>query len=163
MSGDAFESPSVQRIVRVARRLGDLSNDVVFIGGSIAPLLQTNPPFDGPRPTKDADAVTASAKYTDLGRLHESLRVRKFRQDPGDTSHIHRWRSPDDDIFDLVPAGGHPGGSGQVWDRLALETSQNVTLADGTIFRHASAPAFLALKWAAYDDRVCRSVWKSRS
>jgi predicted nucleotidyltransferase len=148
-----LEWPSVQRIVRVARALGNLSNEVVFIGGAIAPLLQQNPPFDSPRPTKDADAVTASAKYADLEKLNVALRDLKFRHDLSETNHIHRWRSPDGDILDLVPAGQHPGGSGQLWDQLALETSQTVTLADGTTFRHASAPAFLALKWAAYDDR----------
>lgn len=153
MSNNPPEWPSVQRIHRVARALGDLSNDVVFIGGAIAPLLQTDPPFDSPRPTKDADALTASAKYSDLDRLHQALRDREFRHDTTDTNHIHRWRSPDDDILDLVPAGQHPGGSGQLCDQLALETSQTVTLADGTTFRHASAPAFLALKWAAYNDR----------
>ena len=123
--------PSVQRIARVAGALGDLLPEVVFIGGAIAPLLHAHSPFGQPRPTKDVDAVMAST----------------------DRQHVHRWRSPEGDLLDLIPAGNHPGGSGQIWDTIALETSEAVDLGVGSPVRYASAPCFLALKWAAYDDR----------
>ncbi|MCU0381989.1 MAG: hypothetical protein MUE58_12445, partial [Chitinophagaceae bacterium] len=57
------------------------------------------------------------------------------------------------DWLDLVPSWSHPGGSGQEWDRFALQSSVSADLGDGVMVRHASAPAFLALKWAAYGDR----------
>ena len=145
--------PAVQRIARIAGALGDLLPDVVFIGGAIAPLLHVDSPFGEPRPTKDTDAVVASTRYSDVEALHENLRRRGFRQGPTDRKHIHRWYSPQNDILDLVPAGSHPGGSGQIWDRIALETSEEVDLGLWRPVRHASAPCFLALKWAAYDDR----------
>jgi hypothetical protein len=125
----------------------------VFIGGAIAPLLHTDPPFEQPRPTKDADAVTASQSYRDVEELHNKLRARGFWQDTSETKHIHRWRSPDGDAFDLVPAGAHLGGSGQIWDAVAIKTRVSLTLDDGMVIYHASAPAFLAMKWAAHDDR----------
>lgn len=149
----ALASPSVQRLTRVALALGDLVADVVFIGGAIAPLLQVRPPFAEARPTRDVDGVVASARYADLARLGDALRQRGFRQDPGDTAHLHRWRSPVGDALDLVPAGSHPGGSGQVWDRFALDHPVSLDLGDGLTIRHAGAPAFLALKWAAFTDR----------
>ncbi len=146
--------PSIQRLKRVARALGSLAEDVVFVGGSITPLLQTEPPFDEARPTKDVDGVIASTAYSDLGPLHEALRERGFHQTPDDTgAHIHRWTSPEGDAFDLMPAGAHPGGSGQTWDRIALETRVSADLRDGVVISHASAAAFLALKWAAHNDR----------
>ena len=111
LSASPYHHPSVQRIVRVATALGDLARDVVFIGGSIAPLLHVDPLFPRPRPTRDVDAVTASRTYTDLGRFHERLRTRGFCQDPTGTHHVHRWVSPDHDLLDLVPAGAHLGGS----------------------------------------------------
>jgi hypothetical protein len=55
--------------------------------------------------------------------------------------------------MDLVPAGSHAGGSGQLWDRLALENYLDVDLGNSVRVRHADAPAFLALKWAAFADR----------
>jgi hypothetical protein len=154
-SKQALNHPSTQRIGRVVVALGPLANDVVFIGGAIAPLLQTDPPFAGSRPTKDVDGVVASSSYTDAGTLHETLRQLGFVQPPDQDRHIHRWKSPgqDGDLLDLVPAGEHPGGSGQLWDRIALESSIVTELDGGVSVRHASACAFMGLKWAAFDDR----------
>ena len=54
MDDRTWNDPSVQRIRRVVVALGaDLTDQVVFIGGSIAPLLHTSALFDAPRPTKD--------------------------------------------------------------------------------------------------------------
>ncbi|HEV8454106.1 MAG TPA: hypothetical protein VGQ24_04405 [Gemmatimonadales bacterium] len=148
-----LEHPAVRRIARIAAALGDMLSDVVFIGGAIAPLLHSDSPFGEPRPTKDTDAVVASTRYSDVEVLHERLRRRGFRHDPADREHMHRWLSPENDILDLVPAGSHPGGSGQIWDRIALETSAEVDLGIGGKVRYAGAPAFLALKFAAFADR----------
>lgn len=145
--------PAVQRMARVARALGHLSEELVFIGGAVAPLLQTRPPFARARPTRDVDATTASRSYRDMERLHQQLAAAGFRQDPSAPGHLHRWVSPAGDWLDLVPAGDHPGGSGQRWGRLAIETSEHTDLGEGIVIRHASAPGWLALKWAAYLDR----------
>lgn len=145
--------PSIQRLKRVARALEGLAEDVVFIGGSIAPLLQIEPLFDEVRPTRDVDGLVASTTYSDIERLNDVLHARGFGQTLGDTAHIHRWVSPDGDVLDLVPAGTHLGGSGQVWDRIALECSVAADLGDAVLVHHASAPAFLGLKWAAHIDR----------
>jgi hypothetical protein len=151
---DAWRAhPAVRRLARVATALGDFCHEVVFVGGAIAPLLQTDPPFGAPRPTRDVDAVVASRGYWELKTLHERLTSLGFRQDPSEAQHMHRWLTPDGDLLDLVPAGAHAGGSGQLWDQLALDTSVESELDEGVAVRHASGPAFLALKWAAHLDR----------
>ena len=40
-----------------------------------------------------------------------------------------------------------------MWDQIALDTSVESELDEGVTVRHASGPAFLALKWAAHLDR----------
>ena len=156
-----LEHPAVQRMARVAAALDGLLPEVVFIGGSIAPLLHTDSPFRGARPTKDTDGVVASSRYSEVGRLHERLRQLGFRQDPPSRDHIHRWLTPQGDFLDLVPAGQHPGGSGQIWDEIALETSEAIDLGVGSPVRYASAPSFFALKWAAYTDRGKKDPYRS--
>ena len=52
-----------------------------------------------------------------------------------------------------MPAGDHVGASGQEWDQVAIETAVELELEAGLVIRHASAAAFLALKWAAFADR----------
>lgn len=140
-------------LLRVARALGPLRDRVVFIGGAIAPLLQQQPPFAQARATSDVDAVLATTSYQRMHEIGVSLRQAGFREDPSGRRHMYRWISPDGIPFDLVPAGEHLGGSGSSWDTVAITTALTAELAPGLAIRHASAPAFLALKWAAHEDR----------
>jgi len=149
----APRGPAIDRVAAVAADLGDLATRVVFIGGAIAPLLQTDPPFPRARVTSDVDGVVASSTYAESERLHRELAERGFRQGVGDTKHVHRWIAPSEIPFDLVPAGEHLGGSGNPWDVIAIETAVEATIGGGITIRHVSAPAFLAQKWAAHDDR----------
>lgn len=145
--------PGLDRLVLVARALGDLRERVVFIGGAIAPMLQTDPPFHRPRITSDVDAIIASASYTNAQHLHNQLATLGFRPDLSDPRHVNRWIAGGSIPFDLVPAGEHLGAAAGIQDRLAIETAMTTLLAPGLEVRHASAPGFLGLKWAAYDDR----------
>ena len=149
----APRGPAIDRVAAVATDLGDLATRVVFIGGAIAPLLQTDPPFPRARVTSDVDGVVASSTYAESERLHRELAERGFRQAIRGTKHVHRWIGPSGIPFDLVPAGQHLGGSGNPWDTIAIETAVEATIGGGVTIRHASAPAFLAQKWAAHHDR----------
>jgi hypothetical protein len=144
--------PSVDRVATVAAELGDLAHQVVFIGGAIAPLLQTDPPFPRARVTSDVDGVIASSTYTDQERLRVQLMECGFRHET-EARHVHRWVSPSGIPFDLISAGRHLGGSGNPWDEIALETAIELHVGNGLTFKHVSAPAFLAQKWAAHHDR----------
>jgi hypothetical protein len=48
----------------VARALGDLRERVVFVGGAIVPIPQTDPPFREARITSDVDAIIATVSDT---------------------------------------------------------------------------------------------------
>jgi predicted nucleotidyltransferase len=141
-------------VVAVARALGDLRGRVVFIGGAISPLLQEDPPFPGPRPTDDVDAIAITADYADFNRLQAQLRAKGFRES-SDAPHAHRWIAPDErrTKFDLVPIGEHLGASGNPWDEAALASAVEAEIEPGLVIRHASAPGLLALKFAAFRDR----------
>lgn len=150
-------SPSIAPIVSIAVALGPWRERVVFIGGAIAPLLQTEPPFPHVRPTDDVDAVATTVKYTEHAQLEQFLRDAGFRHagvmgTDHRTQHAHRWVSPAGVLFDLVPSGEHLGASGNKWDAIALEAAVR-TVVGGVEIRHVNAPGFLVLKWAAYLDR----------
>jgi len=130
-----------------------MSAEVVFIGGAIAPILQTHPALARVRATKDVDAVVASTHYANYHGLETRMRDLGFKTDISDAKHVHRWRAPDGTPFDLVPAGEHLGGTGSKWDRMALQTGVETEIEPGLKIQHASAPGFLALKWAAFHDR----------
>ncbi|HKS06880.1 MAG TPA: hypothetical protein VJR92_11240 [Gemmatimonadaceae bacterium] len=149
---DWLTHPSVARIESVAKILGDLNARIVYIGGAIAPILQTEPPFPSARITKDVDALAATVDYKEHARVQQQLRKLGFREASAEP-HAHRWVAPSGIIFDLVPAGDHLGASGQRWDRLTLKTAVTLQLRRKVTVRHASAAAFLALKFAAFHDR----------
>jgi hypothetical protein len=147
--------PSIDRIARIAEALGEeLRPRVVFIGGAIAPLLQTDPPFEGPRPTKDVDAIVVTVSYSDFEAFSEGLRGRGFRQGEA-AAHAHSWLAPGADRlqFDVVPAGNHLGASGNIRDEVAIGTAVELEIRPGLRIRHASAPGFIALKLGAFRDR----------
>ena len=153
--------PSIARIASVARALRELSVDVVFIGGAIAPLLQTTPVLPRVRPTEDVDAIMASTSYNDYSATESRIRELGFGSDLTDSSHAHRWISPDGIIFDIVPLGDHLTSAGGEWDQLALDTAVTSEIERGLNIRHASGPGFLALKWAAFWDRGVDDPFRS--
>lgn len=57
---------------QVAEALGDLREQVVFIGGAVAGLLVTDPLADCVRATRDVDAVV-SANRALFHRIEESV------------------------------------------------------------------------------------------
>ena len=106
------ETPALERLREVRHALGPLCGRVVFIGGAIAPLLQTHPVSEQVRPTKDVDGVAVTTSYADFDNLQTELRRLGFTHrgtaaDP--IGHAYRWTTPQGGLFDLVPAGEHLG------------------------------------------------------
>src|SRR5687768_6868093 len=99
-----IRTAAIERLARVADAIGtELREQVVFIGGSILPLLQTdNEVFGSPRSTKDVDGVVATQRYTDRGGIEDKLRQLSFKNDTTRGAHVDRWKAPDGNIFDLV-------------------------------------------------------------
>lgn len=165
---DGRQTPALCLLRRTAQDLGPLLDRVVFIGGAIAPLLQTSPVLPRVRTTTDVDRIAAAGSYREFYRLQEELRGSGFREigvtEGGlENHHAHKWRTPSGGEFDLMPAGDHLGGTGSRWDSYAIESCERLDIGSGLdsngdaasqiVIQHASAAAFLALKWAAYDDR----------
>lgn len=118
----------------------------------MAPLLHTDKQLPEPRPTHDVDGVLDAPTYAAPGDLQAELRAAGFKEEPFAGQLAHRWRSPDNDIVDLVPPLGF-GGSQQIWDRIALESFEERVIEPGVRIRHVGAALFLAMKFAAYNDR----------
>lgn len=159
---DGRRTPALERLASVAQALGDkLRARVVFIGGSILPLLETERDvFGSMRPTKDVDAVVVTANYTQKAIIEEDLRALRFRHDTSVRAHADRWLTPQGAIFDLVSCGDHLGGNGSPCDAFAVDTAIELSLPP--TIRHASAVGFLTLKCGAFRDRGEKSPLESK-
>ncbi|MFG5406745.1 hypothetical protein ABXN37_00010 [Piscinibacter sakaiensis] len=56
------DDPNLPSLRRVAEALGDLREQVVFVGGAVAGLLVTDPLADSVRATHDVDAVVNASR-----------------------------------------------------------------------------------------------------
>lgn len=141
------------RLKKLVQHLGDLSGDMVFIGGVVAELLQTRPLLPKPRATDDVDAVAAITSRGEYERFADRLRERGFREDSREGAPVCRWVAPNGVSFDVVPIDAGIFGFGNKWDPIALETAEVERIDADTTIRRVSAPVFLAMKFEAFADR----------
>lgn len=65
---------NLEMVALVAERLGDLCNEVVFLGGAVTELLVTDPAAPGVRPTKDVDVIVEIGSHAAYAEFSERLR-----------------------------------------------------------------------------------------
>ena len=145
--------PNLPHLEVIARALGDLCEQVVFVGGSTAGLLLTDPLAEGVRHTLDIDAIVQAHSLSQYYRLEAQLEARGFIRDTG-SEVICRWRHRASDVvFDLMPTDASVLGFTNPWYDEAIATAQVVELAGGLRIRQIAAPAFVATKLEAFLSR----------
>ncbi len=144
---------NVTMIRRVAIALGPLRERVVFLGGATAGLLITDPAGAGFRPTKDVDLIVEVAStivYATV--LRDELLRLGFREDTSNGAPLCRWLF-EDLIVDVMPTVGSVLGFSNRWYAVAMATATDLDLPGGPRVRIVTAPAFLATKLDAFEDR----------
>ena len=77
---------------KVARGLGSLRSEVVFVGGITTGLLVTDPGAPTARPTTDVDLIIeVSSTIEYQTKLRKRLRQRGFREDSRENAPLCRW------------------------------------------------------------------------
>ncbi|MEZ4299013.1 MAG: nucleotidyl transferase AbiEii/AbiGii toxin family protein [Polyangiaceae bacterium] len=141
----------------VARSLGDLRDDFVFVGGMIRGLLLTDAGASSPRHTDDVDLVVKVASTNEYQTtLRKRLRERGFREDERKNAPICRWIL-DSVTVDVMPTKGNVLGFSNPWYPQALRTAMTIDLppdSDGAVaIRVISPPLFCATKLVAFESR----------
>lgn len=80
---------NIGHVLDAVRLLGDLADEVAFVGGASVPLLLTDPAAPDVRPTLDVDVIVEAATRHDYYRVAERLRSRGFAED---MDVVCRWR-----------------------------------------------------------------------
>ncbi len=144
--------PNLPYLRKVAEALGDLREQMVFIGGAVAGLLVTDPLADSVRATRDVDAVV-SANRALFHRIEASVATRGFARDVS-SDVICRWvHKASGVLFDLMPVQPDVLGFSNRWYPYAVETAVPVDLGSGVTIRLVSAVAFVATKLEAFAGR----------
>lgn len=144
--------PNLPHLIQVAEALGDLREQVVFLGGAVAGLLVTDPVAEAVRATRDVDAVVEAGR-AHFHRIEGLVAARGFTRDM-DSDVICRWVHRETGVlFDLMPVDPGVLGFTNRWYHHAVDSATRVQLADGLSIRVVSAPAFVATKLEAFAGR----------
>jgi hypothetical protein len=136
--------------LQVAKALGELNEEVVYVGGAVVSLYIDDPAADDVRPTKDVDITFEILSLTDLEALRVELRKRGFTQHYEDAV-ICRFRLDDKkvDVMSTQEVGWAPANR---WFKDGFEKSFSIPLEDMQI-RLMPFPYFLASKFEAFKSR----------
>ena len=143
--------PNVELLARVAAALGDLRQQVTFVGGCATALLITDPAAAPVRATQDVDAIVAVVSLADYHRIGGALRERGFAQTVEEGEPPYRWTYAGLKL-DLMPTEPAILGFSNRWYGAVLAGAVTVEIG-GVVVRVADAPSFVATKLEAFLDR----------
>lgn len=144
--------PNLPDLRRIAEALGELREQLVFVGGAVAGLLVTDPLADAVRATRDVDAVVNASRAM-FYRIEKQVAARGFARDAS-SEVICRWvHQASGVLFDLMPMQPEVLGFSNRWYPYAVQSAMQMDLGEGLTIRLVSAVAFVATKLEAFASR----------
>lgn len=144
--------PNIQILTSAANSLGELTNDLVFLGGCATGLLITDPAAPEIRVTRDVDAIAQITTRMEYYQLADQLRACGFHESQEDGAPLCRWENAEV-ILDVMPTNENILGFSNPWYEGAIQTAEMVSLPTGETIKLASPAYFLATKLAAFYGR----------
>lgn len=149
MTADRPVDPNLYLLDSMVRRLGEIAEDLVFVGGCATGLLVTTPRAQSVRVTNDVDVVVEAATVSQYHAIEARLRKAGFSPDP---EVICRWRASGMQL-DVMPSSPDVLGFANRWYPQAIATALERKLPSGRSIRHVAGAEFLATKFEAFRDR----------
>jgi len=147
------QNPNLETLMLAVDQLGDLADEMVFLGGGCATGLLISDSAAPPiRVTRDVDAIVQVVTLADYYRLSVSLREHGFSEDTSEDAPICRWVA-ENIILDVMPTDSSLLGFGNKWYAFAADKAETVQLLSGRKIKMVSAPYFLITKLEAFDGR----------
>lgn len=137
------------RLKIAALQLQPIEVDVVFVGGSVMPLLLTDQGARDVRNTDDIDVVVAIASKPEWYALQQKLIACGFK--PAGGGPICRFVNGPLTL-DVMPTDATVLGFGNRWYHETMATAQTMHI-DDIVLRIIAAPCFVAAKLEAYAGR----------
>jgi len=137
-------------IKKIALALGELNNQVVYVGGATVSLYINDPAADDVRPTKDVDISLSISTVTELEKIRLELTMKGFKQ-TADDDVICRFRYEEVkvDVMNTKALGWAPANP---WFAPGFALKELIKI-EGQVIQILPLPYFLATKFAAYNSR----------
>lgn len=139
-----------QIISKIANALGELNNEVIFVGGATVSLYINDEAAEDVRPTKDIDISVSVATINELEDIRERLASKGFLQS-SELDVICRFKFEDIlvDVMNTNPISWAPANQ---WFEKGFEKMEEIKIEQNTI-QIMPFNYFLASKFTAYEDR----------
>lgn len=137
-------------IYQVAKALGSLNNEVVYVGGAMVSLYINDPAAEDVRPTKDIDLTFEILSLSELEKLRIELSKKGFTQSQEDRV-LCRFRL-DDKIVDVMSTHEVGWAPANRWFKPGFESSIKVNIDDLEI-KIMPFEYYLASKFDAFKSR----------
>lgn len=145
-------NPNEATLLAMTHELGELTEELVFVGGAIVGLLVDDPAAAPVRATRDVDVLLQVASTAEYYQMAEHLRARGFAECQAPDAPICRWQK-NGLLLDVMPTDSNVLGFSNRWYPAAYESASPLTLSNGKSIRLIRAPYFLATKLEAFADR----------
>ena len=143
---------NIAMIAQVADALGDLKEEVVFVGGSVAELYADYPEITEIRPTIDVDCFLELHTYHNYSKLEERLRALGFKDDTSQGAPICR-KIYNDIKVDFMPDDERVLGFSNRWYADGIKNKKENVLPTGAKIYILSVAYYFATKFEAMNSR----------
>ena len=116
-----------ERLKQIAKALGELNDEVVYVGGAVIQLYSSDPAALNPMTTYDVDCVVNVTTYQGFQDFERRLFLKKFRNDISDGSPICRYLYNGEKV-DFMPKVDTGIGESNRWYLNGLEHRQRYDL-----------------------------------
>lgn len=144
--------PNLDIVMLAVEQLGELTDEMVFLGGSVTGLLITDQAAPPVRETRDIDVIVEVSSLIEYHKISKKLRAIGFREDQSEDAPICRWLS-ERVILDVMPTDSSILGFSNRWYEAAMNDAVQFELPNGKVIRLVTAPYFLATKLEAFEGR----------
>lgn len=134
-----------------ARRLGNLKDQVVYLGGCTTALFINDPQSLDVRATVDVDCIIDVLSLVEYHQFENQLFEKGFKKSMEDDV-ICRFRC-EEIILDVMPIDHKVLGFGNPWYKEAVQHAVDHEIAADLIIKSIPAPYFLATKFEAFKTR----------
>lgn len=135
---------------RIAVALGQLNEQVVYVGGAVVSLYIDDTSAEDVRPTKDIDITMEIASLGELESIRQELTKKGFHQSSEDDVICRfRYQEIKVDVMSTIAVGWAPANP---WFAPGYKSIIQFNI-EGTIIQCLSLPYYLATKFTAFYDR----------
>jgi len=141
----------IESIQIVAQGLGDLVEEVVFVGGAVAEFYATSPAAEEPRISEDIDCVIEIGSRKEYSALENLLELRGFKHDTTGGP-VCRWIYKHI-LVDIMPTNEEILGFNNKWYLEGIKSKTANPLPDGNVIYIFPPELYLASKLEAFNSR----------